>query len=230
MGILDRAHEHEDGPDRLSFAALRREAEGDVEDLRELAGCGDAPQLLEVCLAEPGEFASGAGDEKRVELPGPSDPRQAQGGLLQAHVVLEDGEEQADFDVAHPRQGRGGDRLHAVVRGAPASECAGPLVSQMTCSVVRCSPTTSSSSNSSAWMRTFDTPRDRASSNATRTSCREAALSWWTCGLVAMGACRSKLHFRHAGSGLHAVPCRRARCSVLAFFLVCLLLYLVDDL
>ncbi len=33
-------------------------------------------------------------------------------------MVLEDGEEQADFDVAHPRQGRGGDRLHAVVRGA----------------------------------------------------------------------------------------------------------------
>ncbi len=74
MGILDRAAEHEYGPDRLSFAALRREAEGDVEDLRELAGCGDASQLLEVWLAEPGEFASGAGDKKRVEMPGPSDP------------------------------------------------------------------------------------------------------------------------------------------------------------
>ena len=50
--------------------------------------------------------------------------------------------------------------------------------------------------------------------------------SWWTCGLVAMGVCRSKLHFRPAGSGLHAVPCCRARCSILAFFLVCLLLLL----
>ena len=56
------------------------------------------------------------------------------------------------------------------------------------------------------------------------------ARSWWTCGLVAMGVCRSKLRFRPAGSGLHAVPCCCARYSILAFFLVCLLLYLVDDL
>ena len=59
--------------------------------------------------------------------------------------------------------------------GRAPSRCAGPLVSQMTCSVVRSSVTTASSSSSSAWMRTFATPSDRASSNATRTSCREAA-------------------------------------------------------